>query len=354
MNTVLHEMLSKQGAVFASHPSGTSVESFGDPAREAAAALAGCVIAPRSLPGRVVVRGKDHRDLLHRISTNEINALKAGDGCLTAFLDPRGRIIDLVQALADEDSVLLITSAGNGRRIHDWIDSFIFREEVTLEESSNHELFGIFGPGAGPILERLTGLSRLEDLKTAWHREALLNQSKLRIVRTFSLAGSGFLILAPQGSAAALWESLVGAGAVPAGDQAVERLRVEAGVPGLGHELSEDFNPWEAGLDQAISLTKGCYTGQEVVARLNTYKKVQRRLAGLAIDGQEIPGVGSRVFQALRPTGQVTSSAPSPRDGKPIALALLTLPHPPLGARVEVDSGGTRLTARTRALPFLR
>ena len=106
MHTVLHETLSKQGAVFASHPSGPGVESFGDPAREAAAALAGSIIAPRSLPGRVVVRGKDHRDLLQRISTNEINALKAGDGCLTAFLDPRGRIIDLVQALADEDSVL--------------------------------------------------------------------------------------------------------------------------------------------------------------------------------------------------------------------------------------------------------
>jgi len=354
MNTVLHETLSKQGAVFTADPSGASVESFGDPAREAAAALAGCVVAPRSLPGRVVVRGKDHRDLLHRISTNEVSALQAGEGCLTAFLNPRGRIIDLVQAVADEESILMVTSPGNGRRIHDWIDSFIFREEVTLQEPSEHEMLGLFGPGAAPILKKFTGLSRLEDLRTAWHREALLNQTRARIVRTFPLAGSGFLILASHDDAAALWESLVGEGAVPAGDQAVERLRVDAGVPELGHELTEEHNPWEAALDQAISLTKGCYTGQEVVARLNTYKKVQRRLAGLVFDGQEIPKAGSPVFLALRPTGQVTSSALSPRDGKPNALALLTLPHPPLGARVEVDSGGTRLIARTRALPFLR
>src|SRR5262245_7737893 len=352
MNTALLETLCRQGAVFASDPSGGSVDSFGDPAREAAAALTGSVVAPRSSLDLVVLRGKDHRDLLQRISTNEIKALKAGEGTLTAFLNPRGRIIDLVQAVADEDRVALIASPGGGKRIREWIDSFIFREEVTLE-SSDHELFGIFGPGAAPILERLTGLSRPEDLKTAWHREASWNRASVRIIRSFPLAGSGFLILTPQEGAAALWEALVGAGAAPAGEQALERLRVDAGVPGLGHELSEDHNPWEAALDQAISLTKGCYTGQEVVARLNTYKKVQRRLAGLAIDRQEIPRSGSQVFLALRPTGQVTSSAPSPRDGKPLALALLTLPHPPLGARVEVDSGGTRLAARTRALPFL-
>ena len=353
MNTALLETLRRQGAVFASDPSLGSVDSFGDPAREAAAALTGSVVAPRSSLDLVVLRGKDHRDLLQRISTNEINALKAGEGTLTAFLNPRGRIIDLVQAVADEDRVVLIASPGGGKRIREWIDSFIFREDVTLEESSDHELFGIFGPGAAPILERLTGLSRLEDLKTAWHREASWNQASVRVIRSFPLAGSGFLVLAPQGDAAALWEALIGAGAAPAGDQALERLRVDAGVPGLGHELSEDHNPWEAALGQAISLTKGCYTGQEVVARLNTYKKVQRRLAGLVIDRQEIPRSGSQVFLALRPTGQVTSSAPSPRDGRPLALALLTLPHPPLGARVEVDSGGARLAARTRALPFL-
>ncbi len=329
------------------------MDSFGDPAREAAAALTGRVVAPRSSLGLVVLRGKDHRDLLQRISTNEINTLKAGEGTLTAFLNPRGRIVDLVHAVADEDHLLLITSAGNGKRIHEWIDSFIFREDVTVEESSEVTLMGLFGPAAGPLLEKLTGLANLEVLRTACHQDVRLNQMRLRIIRTFPLAGSGFLTLVASEDAPTLWEALVGAGAVPAGEQALERLRVDAGVPGLGHELSEDHNPWEAALDQAISLTKGCYTGQEVVARLNTYKKVQRRLAGLVLDGQEIPKVGSQIFQALRPAGHVTSSAPSPRDGKPIALTFLTLPHPPLGARVEVDSGGTRLAGRTRALPFL-
>jgi folate-binding protein YgfZ len=224
---------------------------------------------------------------------------------------------------------------------------------VTLEESSKDTLLGLYGPGAGPLLGKLTGLANLEDLRTAWHREARLKNIGLRIIRTFPLAGSGFLALVASEDATSLWEALVGAGALPAGDQALERLRVDSGVPALGHELSEDQNPWEAALDQAISLTKGCYTGQEVVARLNTYKKVQRRLAGLALDGEEIPKVGSPVFQGDRPMGQVTSSAPSPRDGKPVALALLALPHPPVGASVEVESGGTRRLASVRALSFL-
>ncbi len=353
MHSALLESLRSQGAVISPDPSGMSVDSFGDPAREASASLTGCIVAQRSTLGRVVLRGKDHRDLLQRISTNEINGLKPGEGTLTAFLNPRGRIIDLVHAVADEDHALLIASAGNGRRIHEWIDSFVFREDVTIEETTDDVLLGLFGPGAGPLLEKLTGLASLEDLRTACHREARLSQAPLRIIRTFPLAGSGFFTLVASEDAAPLWEALVAAGAVPAGEQALERLRVECGVPALGSELSEDLNPWEAALDQAISLTKGCYTGQEVVARLNTYKKVQRRLAGLAIDGVEIPKVGSQVFQGDRPIGKVTSGAHSPLDGKPLALAFLALPHPPLGAPVEVDSGGTRLAARARALPFL-
>ena len=353
MHSALLESLRSQGAVISADPSGMRVDSFGDPAGEASAALTGCIVAQRSSLGRVVLRGKDHRDLLQRISTNEINGLKPGEGALTVFLNPRGRILDLVHAVANEDQVLLITSAGNCKRIHEWIDSFVFREEVTLEESSKDTLLGLYGPGAGPLLENLTGLANLEDLRTAWHREAQLGQMRLRIIRTLPLAGSGFFTLVASEDAASVWVALVGAGAVPAGEQALERLRVESGVPALGHELSEDQNPWEASLDQAISLTKGCYTGQEVVARLNTYKKVQRKLAGLAMDAEGLPDVGSQVFQGDRPIGKVTSSAPSPLDRKPIALAFLALPHPPPGARVEVDSGGTRLAARTRALPFV-
>jgi folate-binding protein YgfZ len=353
MRSALLELLRSQGADISADPSGMSVDSFGDPDGEASAALTGCIVAQRSSLGRVVLRGKDHRDLLQRISTNEINGLEPGEGTLTVFLNPRGRILDLVHAVASEDQMLLITSAGNGKRIHEWIDSFVFREEVTLEDSSKDTLLGLYGPGAGPLLENLTGIANLEDLRTAWHLEAQLKQMRLRILRTFPLAGSGFFTLVDSQDAAPLWEALVRAGAFPAGEQALERLRVESGVPALGPELSEDQNPWEAALDQAISLTKGCYTGQEVLARLNTYKKVQRRLAGLVMDTDGLPHVGSPVFHGDRPIGKVTSSAPSPRDGKPLALALLTLPHPPLEARVEVDSGGARLAARTRALPFL-
>jgi len=353
MDTELLATLRRQGAVSSADPSEPSVESFGDPAREAAAALGGCIVALRSSLGRVVLQGKDHRDLLHRISTNEIKALRPGEGALTAFLNPRGRIVDLVHAVAEENRMLLIASAGNGRRVRDWIDSFVFREEVTLEEPSEESLLALYGPGAEPLLEKLTGLDHLADLRTAWHREAHLSGRPLRIIRTFPLAGSGFLAVVPAENAVPVWEALVGAGALPAGDQALERLRVDAGVPSLGHELKEDFNPWEASLDQAISLTKGCYTGQEVVARLNTYQKVQRRLAGLALEEGELPRVGSPIFQNDRAIGQVTSSAASPQDGKPVALALLALPHPPLGATVEVESGGSsRSPARTRLLPF--
>jgi hypothetical protein len=121
----------------------------------------------------------------------------------------------------------------------------------------------------------------------------------------------------------------------------------KTGTPIVLSESPDDIN-------FAIALFLGVNMLSKELDR--TLRVLQRLavLAGLDLDGQEIPRVGSHVFRAFRPAGQVTSGAASPRDGKPIALALLTLPHPPLGTRVEVDSGGTRLVARTRALPFLR
>ena len=352
MNSTLLAELRRRGAVIASDASGAGVESFGDPAREAAAAVTGCVIVEQSRLGRLVLRGKDHRDLLHRISTNDIQALKPGEGCLTALLNPRGRIIDLLQVLAGEEQLLLLTSAGNGGRIRELIDSFIFREDVAVEEAPSDGLIGLFGPGAANILETLTGLTKLEALPAAWHLEARANSVPLRVIRTFPMAGSGFLVLLSSDSEADFWNALAQAGAVPAGAQALERLRVAAGVPALGHELTGEHNPWEAGLDQAISLTKGCYTGQEIVARLHTYKKVQRKLAGLSLEGDGPPDAGSLVYQGGRSLGQVTSSAASPVDGKTIALAILALPHPVPGETLEVESGGTRRSAKIRALPF--
>ena len=329
-----------------------------DPAREASAALAGCVVADRSALGRIRMLGKDRQDLLHRLSTNEINALKPGEGSLTALLNTKGRILDLVHALVDEADLLIVASPGNGERVRAWLDTYIFREEVTLEDAGSSGCLGLYGPRAAATLERVAGGS-WEGLPLAHHRRAALAGMDLRITRTYPLAGSGYLLLGEGGRTAHVRDALVEAGAVPAGSEALERLRVAAGVPELGRELTEEYNPWEIDLDYAVSLTKGCYLGQEVVARLHTYQKVQRRLAGLEIEGSSPPepkapivvgpGEGGEGETAV---GHVTSAALSPATGKPLALGLLRKTHALPGRELLVLSAQARLRARVITLPF--
>jgi folate-binding protein YgfZ len=209
---------------------------------------------------------------------------------------------------------------------------------------------------------------------------------EIEVARTFPLGGSGFLLLSPEsktknpaspsgsesknsressvresGAASAtatgamkkLFSSLVAAGASPAAEDSLEPLRVAAGIPELGRELSEEYNPWEVGLDRAISLTKGCYLGQEVVARLHTYKKVQRRLALMEIDGPSLPEAGAVFLSNGADAGQVTSAAFSPDSGRPLAMGFLRIGPAAPGSGVTVSAGSSDRPVRFIPLPFL-
>jgi tRNA-modifying protein YgfZ len=351
MSSPLREKMIRAGALFPAGGSGLP-RSFGDPVREAAAAPGGCALADRSDLGFLTMRGKDRQDFLHRLSTQEINALKPGDGNLTALLNTRGRVLDLLHALADETELLLITSPGTAGKVRLWLEGYIFREEVALEEPGGLGCLGLYGPGSAAILSRISG-SGWDRLQTAHHRTAEIAGLRCRVARTFPLAGSGFLLMCDS-EPAPLWDLLTQAGAAPAGAEALEILRVEAGVPGIGAELTEDHNPWEVGLGAAVSLTKGCYLGQEVVARLHNYRKVQRSLAGIRFVGNRRPGPGAPVLSGDETLGVVTSSSPSSRENESLALCLL----PPAAARpgqaVTAGEGSDRIAGVTRSLPFLQ
>jgi tRNA-modifying protein YgfZ len=327
------------------------ITPLGDPAREAAAALAGAVLADRSCLGRIRMLGKDRQDLLHRLSTHDIKSLSPGEGCLTALLNEKGRILDLLQALAGGDDLLLITSAGAAERIRAWLDSYIFVEEVMLEDPGGFCL-GLYGPGSPALLRRVAG-GDWEDLPLCHHRPARIAGAAARVARSFPLAGRGYLVIGTEGSPASVGEALLAAGAVAAGAEALERLRVAAGVPGIGRELSEEFNPWESGLDAAVSLTKGCYLGQEVVARLHHYGKVRRRLSGILLLEPEPPEPGAQVFSDGVRIGSITSAAISPDSAAAMALAHVAIEAATPGREVAVEWGGRRRAGRIVSLPFL-
>src|SRR5207249_12049678 len=161
-------------------------------------------------------------------------------------------------------------------------------------------------------------------------------------------------VWAENGSLAEVWQALLRSGATPIGRDAYEVLRIEAGVPRFGPEMNEGTLALEVAPDSALSFTKGCYVGQEIVARGTYVGQVRRKLAGLRVEGDLPPVRGDRVSKGDRDVGFVTSGAWSPTIGWVIALALLRLDDVSAKDTLFINRGGWDLRARTVAVPFVR
>jgi folate-binding protein YgfZ len=223
----------------------------------------------RTTRGRLIVTGRDRKDLLHRLATNGIVTLQAGQGTSTCFCTNKGRLIDWTVVLDRGEDLLLLS--GNPERLTGHILQFTISEDVTVRNYMAIEIL-VCGPGAAGFL----GV----DLPRWGFTDVSLAGVRAQVVRAEPLLGDGYVVLAPD--AVALRRLLLERGRQlePAD---VDALRVRQGIPAVPNEINEDWNPWEAGLDEAVSLSKGCYVGQEVIARIHTYKRLQRRLAGLKL-----------------------------------------------------------------------
>ena len=278
--TPLHAAQAKAGAVFASFDGWYLPRAFGDWSREHAAAREGAAVVDRSNFGRLRITGADGLDLLNRLSTNNLIDLGPGEGASTVLTTNKGRIIDLLLVARLGGELLVVTSPGAAEKVVEWIDLYTFGEDIAVQDVTEETaLLSVVGPSAGDLLGpgvRSLGLYGACEIDI----EGVL----VRAVRTDAFGTTGYYILAPASQAEEAWDALARMGAVPMGEDAAETLRVEQGVPRYGRELGEEFNPLEAELLSSISFDKGCYIGQEVVVRLNTYDKVQKRLVGVALD----------------------------------------------------------------------
>ncbi len=310
------------------------------------AAVADAVIADRSELGRLEITGKDSLDLLHRLSTNDVRSLRPGQGTAAAFLTGKGRIVDLVTLHRLEDRLLCLTGPGRGAAVAANIDRYTFREEVRVEDRSrSHGALGIFGARASARVALLFGP---EAAGRPLHHPVAAGIDGLVAVlaRTFPLAGDGYHLIAAAGDLQALRAAILrrAGGLAEAGPACLEALRIESGLPAPGRELTEEYNPWEARLDEAISLTKGCYVGQEVVARLNTYKKVSKLLCRIRVEGA-LPGPGARLETAGQPIGVLTSAARIPGEERVVALGYVRDEDAVPGRAIDVVDGDRRLRA---------
>ena len=267
----------------------------------------------RTSRGRLIVTGRDRKDLLHRLATNPVEHLKPGDGTQTCFCTSKGRLIDWTVVLDRSDDVLLLSS--NPQRLSGHIQAFTISEDVTVRNYMAIEIV-VCGPGAKGVL----GV----DLEPWEFVDKIFGEVKVQIVRIEPLAGDAYAILAPD---AVVVRRVLSEHGRMLQEPEVDALRVEHAIPAFPNEINERHNPWEARLDDAVSLTKGCYIGQEVIARLKTYEKVQRKLAVLRLDrpferGDRIERDGKEIAEITTVSGEsalayvsVDSLAPGTRLG---------------------------------------
>jgi len=286
----LQTVQAETGATFESISDLSVAISYGNNTAALQAAQSSCALVDRSHWGQIQVSDADRIRFLHNQSTNNFEKLQPGQGCDTVFVTSTARTIDLVTAYVMQETVLLLVSPQCRQSLLTWLDRYIFfADKVTLSDlTKENAVFSLIGPESSKILNRL-GLDELPD-RYANHCLIQLERTEVRIAAGSSLATGGYTLIVPADRAAVIWKTLIAVGAVPAGNRVWEQLRIEQGRPVPGRELTEDYNPLEAGLWHTISFDKGCYIGQETIARLDTYQGVKQKLWGIRLNDWVEPG----------------------------------------------------------------
>ena len=327
-------------------------KAYAGVATEYQAATEGVAVHEASYVGRLKATGLDVLDLLNRMSTNEVLSLQPGQGAPTILTTDRGRILDLIRVVNTGDYILLITSPGTQRTVIDWLDKYTILEDITVEDfTAATTMISVFGPGSQSALESASGveLAMLPALHTLL---GSIGGHQVRLIRRHLGELPSFdLVLAPD-AAATVWQLLVESGITPVGMEAYEAVRVQYAVPSYGREMGEPYNPLEAGLIGSIDFAKGCYIGQEVIARLDTYNKVQKHLAMLRFPPESAVSESIALCHGGRSVGVATSVVKIPTTGQVIGLGYVRKEVASVGTRLELEdvSGGW---AEIEALPQL-
>ena len=319
------------------------------------AAKTGAAIYNSSDWGKILVGDRDRLRFLHNQSTADFEQRQVGEVVDTVFVTSTARTIDLATGLILEDEVLLVVSPNRREYLFNWLDKYIFfADRVTLKDVTDTlASFTLIGAQSAAILERW-GCLNLTQLFQSGHKLYQLDGIDVRIAIGTELGLPGYRLIVVgaaspaenRSHAAKLQQSLIDLGAVTLGEDAWEYLRIAQGRPKPDAELTEDYNPLEVGLWQTISFSKGCYIGQETIARLNTYKGVKQYLWGVELAG--VVAAGTVMTIDGEKVGVLTSC--SEIDGQILGLGYVRSKAGGVGLNVMV--GG--IQGEIISLPFIQ
>ena len=317
------------------------------------AAMTAAGLIDRSMLGKTTVTGRDRAAFLQGMLSNDVKALQPGQGCPAAFLDAHGKVVSLLVVYALEDCILLELPAGSTDTFLQVIDKFLISEKAYFEAADDvYAILAVQGPEAERMLASLSGSTL--DAAPYSHQEVEIAGAPVRIARRSEAVTPGFHCWTAVSHLEALGKALREAGAVPVGALALETLRIEAGIPAYGQDVDETVILPETRLDAFVSFTKGCYIGQETVARVKYRGHINRGLSGMVLEGDRVPAHGDAITAEDKEIGRVTSAIRSIALGKPIALGYIRREHFAAGSAVTVMTGDGPVPARVAELPFVK
>lgn len=294
--------------------------------------IEGAIFYDRSSWGRIQVLDADRLNFLHNQSTNTFNLRKPGEGCDTVFVTSTARTIDLATAYVLEDSVILLVSPGLTEKLMKFLDRYIFfADKVKLTDiTADTQAVSVLGSKSNDIVKEL-GAAEL--IAQPYGTHCLVDG--IRIAVGSGLATEGYTLISDR--SIDLTSKLKELGATEIDDQTWNQLRVEQGRPMPGAELTDDYNPLEAGLWHTISWNKGCYIGQETIARLDAYNGVKQNLWGIKLNQAVEPG--TVVTIADEKVGKITSVVDAVTDTCAGGIGLAYIRTKAGGAGLQTDLG---------------
>ena len=356
----LYDDHAKRGAIFVEQSGWEVPAHYGDPPAEYSAVRNGAGIMDLSSRGRIRVTGEDRVKWLQSIISNDILPLAPGQGIYSTFLTHKGKILAYFRVYQLGDALMLEDAGETGDSTFSALRKFLlFGTKAKMENCG--ETWGqllISGPKALDLIRAAFGTD-ISSLKPLSFERLEIEGCPALLIRSEETGETDINILVPSEGLRAAWDRLWAAGnsmgLKPFGRQTLEILRVEAGLPKMGQDLTEDIVPPEANLEgKSFSLSKGCYPGQEVVARMDTYGSVRRRLVGLTLLESVVPASGTKLYSGDREVGWVSSAVLSPSLGKAIALGFPLRDFTNPGTELEVETEGHRVPATVQELPFVR
>ena len=276
------------------------------------------VLVDRSDLGMLKFNGETRLDLINRMSTQAVNGLQSGEGAATILTTDIGRIIDRLILYVSSDTVYALTGESNSDNVARYLMRFVFfMDDFHIQDiSAETAVFAVYGPQALAILSEQVGFPVVDMPMHHW-RKAEIGGTASYLHRTDPINGYGYFIMCEADKSDALLQFLGETDLVTADEAAFDLLRIEAGLPRFGREMTGDYIPLETGLWDDVSFTKGCYTGQEIIARMESRGKLAKRLIELRPAAEVAPG--NPVFAGGKRVGSITSAAVGPKG--PVALA---------------------------------